>query len=458
MKTNRKKKFREQFGRAFQTKLVRLMYQEPSFISVIRPVIKYEYFETKRLQWFVGRLYYAYDQGDRATRAFLRRELKEHLEYGTIEEGDVERYRTFIARLTREVPDKNYMQKKVGEFTKHAKLRTGLYKAAVALEQDADVEKALEEVHALDTALKQTDAIVDPSEFKNYMRRIVKRGPPKLTTGIPTGWDSLDRAMGGHMGLPLKRLGCIMAGTGSGKTLTLTQLGATALRHFASMDEHQSVLHLSGEDDFESMVFRYQAHLMNLPFKIVKNKRYLKDIQKKYRRLNRTLGRNWEDHLIVKEINPDELCVADIEAMLHQLDNEGYNVKLVVIDYMDLIRPNKERRSDQNHDLLGNAYKDCRGMLKRMNKSGWTASQIKAEHQGAKEVRINAGAGAIKKAFVSDVVLGIEQTDKEKARGKGRCRVNKLRFGKDKFRFDLAMDYECQRIEDLGQIQEDDDE
>lgn len=456
---SKKRNFREQFDKSFQLKLVRLMYQRSTFTAVIRSVIKQEFFESKRLQWVVARLYWAHDNKDQATRAFLRREVKEHLEYGTIEEDDKKKYLLTISNLTKEISDANYIEEKVGEFAKHAKLRSGLYKAAIALEEDADVEKAEEELDKLSNALKQNDQKLDPLAFKKYMRRYNKKGPRKLRVGIPTGWESLDNAMGGHGGMPPRgRLGTIIAGTGAGKTLSLTQVGSTALRYFCHQKRFKTVLHVTGEDDTEAMNFRYQAHLLNTPFEYIKDKKYLSRVQKKYKRLNRALGKDWEEHLIIREFDPGDLSIAEIEGMILQLESEDRPVGLVIVDYLDLLVPKKIRNSDQGWQVLDNIYKESRGMLKRRKLSGWTGSQIDRQSQGAKRVRLNNVAGAIHKINSSDVGVAIEQTDREKAQGKGRASVVKVRFGKDKFRFELAIDYERQRMDDVGRIQEDEEE
>lgn len=436
--------FRESFDRNFQNKLVRLLFQKPENIGLVRSNVRFEFFETKMLQWIVGRLYYAHDKRFRPTMLHMKKELRDAIEYGVVEKNEHAEYKDFIRRLKRPVPEGNWIQEKIGDFVRQSRLKVGILKTAVALDEEGDTEKALAELHQLNSDLRNSTSTFDPTEFSKFTHDYMEVGPGKILTGIPTGLPRIDKAMGGHRGMPPKRLGSVMANSGSGKTLLLTQFGSNAIRHFAMANDNKVVLHLTGEDDTEAMFYRYMASVMGVPFKVLKRKKYLRQVRKAYKITTRSLGKRWQERIVVREFEDGELSVSDIDGMCHMLESIGKEVGMVIVDYADLLRPRKAKEDMYSH--IGNIYKELRDLAKRRSIPIWTASQVKTVSQGKKFLGPRDVEGSGKKIFVSDVVLMLQQTDKEKSKGRGRLAGAKIRFGKDKFEFPVKIDYPMQRV------------
>lgn len=441
--------FRESFGRSFQVKLLRTLYQQPSQLALVRHTVKIDYYEDKLLQWFAGKLYYAFDKKYRATKMTLIRDLSEAVNYGVIEADEKKEYRAFVRKLARPVSEGNWISAKIGDFVRQARLKSGIMKTAVALDEEKNTDKAIEELSLLQTDLRSDLGMFDPSEFSRFTHNYIENGPTKLSTGITTGLDSLDRAMGGHRGMPPRRLGVIMANSGSGKTLTLTHLGATALRTFAMRNDDRVILHLTGEDDADSMAMRYLAAILGVPFKMLKRKKFTEDVRRKYRIVSKTLGKRWEDRLVVREIDADEMSVDQVDGMLQLLKSIGRPVGMLIVDYADLLKPRKIKEDSYSH--IGNIYKELRDLCKNERIPGWTASQVGRMAQGKKILTVKDIEGSMKKVFTADVVLALQQTDKEKLRGRGRMTPLKIRFGRDKFEFPVQIDYPKQRLIDEEQ-------
>ena len=176
-----KSKFKADFTRKYQVKLVRLLYQNPHLVAIMRSAVKVDYFEDKLLQWALGRIYYAQEKGFTPTKGYFAKELKEAIEYGTVEKAEKSEYVTLIQNIDMKIPDAAYVQQKIGEWVRVSKLKSGLYKTAVALEEEGDTDKAMQEFRKLDSALRHEDSVaMDPSDFRRYMKKFLRHGPKNI--------------------------------------------------------------------------------------------------------------------------------------------------------------------------------------------------------------------------------------------------------------------------------------
>jgi replicative DNA helicase len=149
---------------------------------------------------------------------------------------------------------------------------------------------------------------------------------------IPTGIDELDRALSG--GPELGELIMWMARSKGGKSLCLTHLGVVAARNGFS------VLHFQAEGTKRQCFNRYDSNWTGTTYYDIKDANVADAKLDKLRNIVRTLGKN-DIHVIAPE-KFGALTMVDIRQKLIEM-KKIHDIKLVIIDYMDLCSTGTEK-------------------------------------------------------------------------------------------------------------------
>ena len=187
-------------------------------------------------------------------------------------------------------------------------------------------------------------ASVTKSSLKLIEKAFKKKGK---YSGIVSGFSDLDNMLGGLQNSDL----IILAGRPSmGKTALATNIAFNASKYFAKEEENGSVVMFSLEMSAEQIGLRILAEQSKIPSdKLRKGELNEKDsleLSNTYNEIN-SLNFFFDD-------SPN-LTVSELRSKLRRYKN-NYNIKLVVIDYLQLIKPegNRDNRVNELSEITRN--------------------------------------------------------------------------------------------------------
>lgn len=407
----------------YQVKVLAYMLHNPSFKDIASNAIDDTHFANRALQWYFSTIKNAATSLSAVT---LREELIKAAKTKTIRESDVDKvasYYNFVAKppLPTEV---EHIQATFLKF-----IRTQSMKQAILDSFDLVKEERWDEV--VDIVQKASNTGMDIltvgtnyfQEFQDRLEhRAAKEEERKLSTGIP----ELDEMMNG--GLKTKQLGLVVGGSGRGKSIFLEWLSRVGI--LLGQQVCYYTLEMSAEDiaDRFDSLFCYIKHN---ELKSLNNQAYksLHDLHAKF-------GNN----LIIKEYPEDEATIYTIKSHYKQLSSIGVTPKLVIIDYLDLMKPHRNYH-DVNQEQAA-VVKAVRGMSKEFDIRIWSALQLNRSGMAMETADETGLSGSISRLFTADAALILAQTKEEKELNIMRIFINKNRNGRSMRTIKLTTDFE----------------
>jgi replicative DNA helicase len=132
--------------------------------------------------------------------------------------------------------------------------------------------------------------------------------------------------------------------------------------------------------------------------------------------------------LRVKYVHPGSTTVDDLEEDLKSMALDGFQPRLVIVDYGDLLTSSRSSKGEKRHEELGAVYTDLRRMAVTWKVPVWTASQAKREALEKEVVTIADVGESYKKVQIADVVVALCGTEEERQQKILRMYVAACRF------------------------------
>lgn len=231
---------------------------------------------------------------------------------------------------------------------------------------------------------------------------------------IPTMIADIDAAMDG--GLCPKEVGMIMAVTGGGKTIMLENIAFGAAIH------KKNVLYATFEMGREKLAQRLYSCATGIPYKDIK--RAPVELQQKVVEMTK----RFEPYVRFKEFLDAPYTLLDVENTIHQLSDEGWEIDLLITDWLDCIQSvtyGKEvNRIDPRHVLQAVATEHVE-LANRLYIPIWTATQANRSAIGRNIIDLRHTAESYGKAWKLDVVWTIQEDSENE--GVFNCYSAKLR-------------------------------
>lgn len=416
------------YSSKFQDRIIRLLFQDESFALGITSIIKPDLFGSKIQKWLVKKIIdHVNTYGTTADMDVIQNAAERALSSGYFKKDEAIVLNSAIKKLTLAIPNSSYVRKEVFDFCRSLRFRESVVKAVEAYE-------ANEQDKADQFLTSYLDIKDDHGNLGHYYVRDAKirinARKRYVPNGIPTGTDLDDYLKGG--GLPPKRLGCIVAPPGRGKTLALINFAKGAILH------GHKVLYLTMELLEEDIAERLDANMAGV---------YLGALQSyvhKTKRAVNGLKTKFGDPLIIKFFPPQTLTVAGIKGYLRRLERTGFKPDLLIIDFADYILPTKHY--EDSYSELGLIYQELRGLAISERLAVWTASQGNRGSAEAKVVDMTSLADSFKKAGIVDVLIGFSQVSKERIRKQARLFIAKNRLGPSDVEVSIKVDPARQQI------------
>lgn len=381
------------FDRDFQIGILALMQVNFEFNLAAVELVEPQYFEDQTLVWVFRTMRdYWQDHGTRCDILVLNNELRKARLAGRIKDTDEPKYLdVFEAMKTPPDADK-YVTTEVVRFCRRQAVRKAMLEMAPMTDStDTDVWDTI--LGRMTQACNVGSHAVDigMQYFLQYKDRLHARMLGDDVLVIPTGITELDYKMGG--GLKAGQLGLWLGGTGAGKSIALPHCGKRAIVG------GWKVVHYTLELAAEIIAERYDASWSQVP---------VHDLVKQTVRVEAKLGLLHQRHgnsLIIKEYPSGAATVGMLKQHLQALRHIGFIPDLVVVDYVDLIKPTTNYQ-DEYADL-GAITRDLRGLAGELKVPVWSATQVNRPGMSSEVVDVEHISDSFRKAQIADVIVAI---------------------------------------------------
>jgi replicative DNA helicase len=417
----------QQYGPAFQIKVISSLLTHKEFLVNIHDIISEEYWDNQAHKWIIKEILKYYDKYHTTpSMDILKVELKK-VENEVLKVAVKEQLREAYQASDE---DLDYVKEEFATFCKNQQLKKALLNSVDLLKAgDYDSIKLM-----IENAMK---AGQDKNVGHEYNKDIESRYREDHRKVIPTPWETINELLQG--GLGNGDFGLIFGNPGGGKSWSLVALGGYAVRLGFN------VVHYTLELGEDYVGRRYDAFFTKVPVnRITENRDKVEDI------IPQLPG-----ELVIKEFPTGKATISTVESHIKKLGDLGINPDLVIIDYVDLLSTRK-RTADRKGEL-DDIYTSTKGLARELNIPIWSVSQV--NRAGAKDdvIEGDKAAGSYDKIMITDVAISLSRKKEDKVKNTGRFHIMKNRYGMDGLTFYLNADTSTGHFE-ITDAPDDDDE
>ena len=224
-------------------------------------------------------------------------------------------------------------------------------------------------------------------------------------------------------------MGIVMAPTGHGKSVVLMNIA----RHI-SLIEEEPVWFVTNELSMGEQAERFLSRLTGQPLSAL-----MEDPSLGFTNLDYFWQTGLDQRLRLTSVNK-EVSTDDLEAIMNRWTQlTGWKPKVLVLDFMERMRPNKTGyRRDQEWTWLQAIAEDLKRFATRHSILIWTACQTNRAGLSAKHLSLDMSQGSIRYLQEASLVAGGQQKEVTKADGTEQIVLEftnlKMRHGKKTFK------------------------
>lgn len=411
------------YSEEYQVKVLAYMLQNPNFALIAKEAIDREHFANRALQWYFDTIG---NSPIALSPITLREELLRAAGKKTIKEHEVDKvagYYNFVKQPV--LPfEEQHIQDTFGKFIRRQAMKQAILESMDLIKND-QWDDVVEKVEAARN--KGMDILtIGHRFFADFEQRLANRQTKDEIRRLSTGIPELDAMMYG--GLKNKQMGLVVGGSGRGKSIFLEWLARVGV--IMGQQVVYYTLELSEEDISERFDSLF-CHIKPQELKSMNDKVY-QELHKFHDRFG--------NNLIVKEYPEDEASINTIKAHYKQLASIGVKPGLVIIDYLDLMKPHRHYH-DINQEQASIA-KACRGMSKSFDTRVWSALQLNRGGMVQETPDESGLAGSISRMYTADALIIMAQNKEEREDNIMRLFIKKNRNGPSERTIKIATDFE----------------
>lgn len=400
------------YGSSYQSKVVASFISDVKFLEQVNEITKPAFFESQANQWIVSETQHYFDEYKTTPTMEVFKIKVGDIEDKGLKMQVVEGLKTVYLQMGQE--DIPYVKKEYLKFAKNQKVKEALLKS-VDLLKAGDYDKIIDTMTKASKVGVESDLGLDFMEDFESVLENVKRD------SCSTGWDVIDELMDG--GLGPGELGVVMAPSGIGKSWFLSKIACSALQ------KGIDVLHYTLELSESYVGQRYITILTNIATADQKERK-----DEIVRKVKQVPGR-----VRIKYYPPQFASAKTIAAHIEKIRATGFNPKLIVIDYADLLKSGNGNR-DGLYAELGGIYEELRGLSGEAKIPIWTATQTNRAAIDHEVIQADSVGDSYKKVQTADFIMSVSRKTKDKLSNTGRIHIVKNRFGPDGMTFPAKID------------------
>ena len=402
----------QSYGKGFQLKVLGALLTDKQFLLTVRDVLKEEYFDNQAFKWIVQQICSYYDDYHTTiTMEVLKIELQK-VENDILKVAIKEELKHSYEASEEEL---EYIKEEFALFCRNQEMKRAILASAEKLKHN-DFEGIR---FLVESALK---AGIEKSLGHEYEKDIETRYRDDYRPTIPTPWEQINNLFAG--GLGPGDLFLIFGGPGAGKSW----LSIACAAHAVQMG--YNVVYYTLELGESYVARRFDSYLTG--YSVEECKDHRSEIE--------GIVQNLPGKLIIKEYAPKTATFSTLEAHIQKCRDEGVEPNLVVIDYLDYMKPAAGGRFSERKDEIDNVIIGGKTFAKSLGIPVISPSQV--NRAGAKDqvVEGDKAAGTYEKLMVSDMSISISRLKEDKVLGVARVHVMKNRYGDDGLTFNVKFD------------------
>lgn len=411
------KEKRMKFGIHFQLDIIYMMLNSTAFLLLCQKYLKPEFFSTERFEFFAKQIYKFYNSYKLLPdKTFLR---------STCRDG---KDRSFVKILFKKrVIREQYIKDGLREFIQR-NLFVDFYENAGRKFNSGDKDSAFDLMMNGAEQIKMVDFNEDKFDFliKDFHRRTIDRAHKiNLQTNfkVPTGIHLLDKILKGGIGGG--EVFIWLADAKAGKSFALIHQGQNSAKRLIA------TLHIQLEGKRDQIMDRYDASFTGAQYDLIKNN----EIPQEYLdKMNRIAKRRMYKDLIVRTYEDwDGYSVLDLERDYLDLKTKGHDIKLVIVDYLELMKSRKNFAGENSERFRQQSIaRDLKVFAVKHNVAVATASQsVRISQEQADDPNFYLTSKNMSEDYgkvrVADGLVTINRTSSEKKRGIARLFIDTVR-------------------------------
>ena len=400
------------YGKGFQLKVLGSLLTDKTFVLNVRDVLEKEDFDSDAHKWIIVQIVEYFDKFHTTVSMDVLKIELQKIENEILQVAVKEELRNSYEASQE---DLEYVQEEFQRFCINQKMKQAILTSADLLSL-GDFDGIRNQIE------KAMKAGIDKNIGHEYNKDIETRYRKDYRPVIPTPWPILNDAIQGGWG-PGDLI--IMFGNpGGGKSWTMVAAAA----HAAKLGYNVNFYTLELGQDYVGK--RFDCYLTGFGIEEVNNHR--EEVEK--------VVSNLKGNIIVKEYPPKGATVSTIKSHIQKCTDMGHKPDLVVIDYVDYLKPPSRGKYSERKDEIDDVFIATKGLAKELQIPILTPSQV--NRMGAKDSIIEGdkAAGSYDKMMVADMCLSLSRMKEDKVLGTGRVHIMKNRYGMDGMTYDIKMD------------------
>lgn len=400
------------YGTPFQRKVIGALMTDQKFVVNVRDVIKLEYFNSQAHKWIVQKILDYFDAFHTVpTLEVLQIEFKK-IDNDVLKVAVREELKYSYEVST---DDLQFVKEEFLAFCRNQEMKNAILESADKLKQEdyegirALIKKALKAGQEKDAGL-------------NYKKDVEARYRDDYRPTIPTPWQTLSDLFSGGFGPG--DLFLIFGSPGGGKSWLCIDIAAEAAKL------GYNVFYYTLELSEKYVSRRIDAAMTG----------YCVDDLREHRAEVDKMVEELPGNIIIKEYAPKSATISTIKAHVQQCIEDGIRPDLIIIDYIDYLKPSSKVRYSERKDEVDDVYIGSKALAKELQVPVLSPSQV--NRMGAKDTVVEGdkAAGSYDKMMVADGSFSLSRTKEDKVLGTGRIHIMKNRFGPDGITYGVKLD------------------
>ena len=403
------------FGYDFQTKIFKCIVEDKQYGASMIQMVKPTYFTQDKFQTLLKKIknYYAQYQSipNYTTIKILIGGIDNKQQIPTLLD--------LLNKIQQDITadEINFVKKQSLNFCKNAQMKSAIIDSVDLLNQN-NMDGIWDRMNKVMKVTLDGDIGLDMNHNFDYVTLKSNR------KAISTGYQLLDKQFDGGIGKG--ELAVVMAPTGGGKSQFLVNIAKGALM------QGKVVVYVSLELSQKQIAARAGALLSSHKINSLQEKKdqVIAAIKHFYSKTN--------SKLIIKQYPTKSIGISTVRAYLNKLKATGIIPNMLIIDYIDLLKPGRSSKEKRNE--LEQLYESVRQLAGTQNIPIWSATQTNRSGIEAQIIGVGAVSESFGKMFVCDQVLSISRTTDDKIAGTGKLHIIKNRSGQQGQTFSMLID------------------
>lgn len=308
---------------------------------------------------------------------------------------------------TMKISDREFVVNKVDEFARNQAWELGILKCAELVESGKfeEIAKIVGECQLVGASKEDFDYDYFENSSQRLNRRRAVMAGEIAPTGVTTGLRDMDDRLY-QKGWGKQELSVIAGAAKSGKSMSLITFAVNANR--VGFD----VLFISLEVSTAIVSDRIDANISQIPMNSLMDRMAV--VHGKVD----ALSKSGAGKMHVVGYPSGTFSPNDLRRLLAKQRARGHEYDLVVIDYLDIMRP--DIRTNDAIENSKSIWIDVRAIMQEWDTAGLTATQLNREGFKAAVGRMEHVSDDINKVRTADQMISLNSTEAEKALGEAR--------------------------------------